>query len=143
MDDAMKEFVEGMLGSMPEEMRETIRKAVCARSDKIIGDPAKREEMRARVIADGDEDTIKGFESACNLYDTNLQVVQLLGNIKTMLSKWDETDLSSANIKENTTLLKHVHMTIAISMEGIADHMRQVIEAEENQNETGDGETPS
>ena len=133
-----KEFVEALFEGMPAELKDALMKAACKRSDEIVSDHRKRRETRAALEASGDADAIKGFESACNMYDLNVQVVQLLGNLKAMLEGFNPNDLSSGNLKENLNLMKHLHMTMAISMENMRDRINAL--AEDNNNENRNGE---
>ena len=132
-----EEFFEALMGGMPQEVREALRKAVYAKSDAMVSNMKTRKMERDRIEAMGDPNLLKGFDSACNMYDLNVQVVQLLGNLKAMLDGFDANDLSSANLKSNLDLVKRLHMLIAISMENISDGVKAL--AEGNNNETGDG----
>lgn len=138
MDDNMKDFIADMINGMPDDLKEVLKKAVYARSDAMVSNPEIRKQKRIEIEAIGDPDTIRGFEAACNMYDLNVQAVQLLGNIKAILRGFDENNLSSANLKSNLTLIKQLHMMIALSMESMGNKINAL---EDNNNEDGAGNT--
>lgn len=125
---------------MPEELKNILTGAVMARVDATVSDPEKREQVRARIKEEGDPDALEGFECACNMYDLNLQVVQTLGLIKSMLSSFDETDLSSSKATANLHTFKHVAMLIGLTTENLRGRVNEL--GDENDNRDGHSSGP-
>ena len=133
----MHEMFQELMDNMPDDLKEDLRKMVYDRTDQLVSNPSIRKATRSRMIAEGDADALQGFEAACRIYDFNIQVVQALGNIKAMLSKFDEKDLSSYKLKDNLNLFKQVTMIMGIANDGMKAQVVDII-GEENENRDGD-----
>jgi hypothetical protein len=133
----MHEMFQELMDNMPDDLKEDLRKMVYDRTDQLVSNPSTREATRSRMIAEGEVDALRGFEAACRMYDLNVQVVQALGNIKAMLSKFDEKDLSSYKLKDNLNLFKQVTMIMGIANDGMKAQVGDII-GEENENRDGD-----
>lgn len=138
MNEDMKNFMSEMLNGMPAELKEVLRKAVYERSDAMVSDPEIRKQKRAEIEAMGDPDMLKGFDSACHMYDLNVQAVQLLGNIKHMLEEFDPENLSSADLKSNISLIKRLQFTLVLGLENMDTLMSETME---DNDENRDGDT--
>lgn len=137
----MHEMFQELMDNIPDDLKEDLRKMVYDRTDQLVSNPSTREATRSRMIAEGDVDALQGFEAACRMYDLNVQVVQALGNIKAMLSKFDEKDLSSYKLKDNLNLFKQVTMIMGIANDGMKVQVSDII-GEENENRDGDTSSP-
>lgn len=129
----MHELFQEMFDNLPDDMKNDLKRIVYSRSDSMVADPNTRSIIREKIINTGDDETIHGFESACKVYDLNIQVVQTLGNMKAMLSKFDENDTSSFNLTDNLNLLKRITMILAIANDGLKNVIDDII-GEENEN---------
>lgn len=137
----MRDMFQEMFDNLPDDMKNDLKRIVYSKSDSLVADPETRSIIREKIINTGDDETIHGFESACKVYDLNLQVVQTLGNIKAMLSKFDENDTLSFNITDNLNLLKRITMILAIANDGLKNTIDDII-GEENENRNGDSSVP-
>ncbi|MBO7449431.1 MAG: hypothetical protein J6U54_03600 [Clostridiales bacterium] len=138
-EEFFKEELKKMLNELPDDFREGLMKIMLAKADMEVGDPVKRESIRRDLIKSGNTESLEGFMTACHMYDTNKCAVQTLGNIKQMLSRFDEHNTSTANLIENLKLIRHISMVIGLATNSIGNSIKEF---------TGDmndlaGKTPS
>jgi hypothetical protein len=132
----MHELFQEMFNNLPDDMKNNLQRIIYSKTDSMVADPETRSIIRENLINSGDDASLHGFESACKIYDLNLQVVQTLGNMKTMLSKFDENDTSSFNLIDNLNLLKRITVLLSITNDGLKNVIDDVI-GEENENRNG------
>lgn len=126
-----REFAElfgKIMEDAPDDVKKTIMRAVSKRVSAILSDPEERASIRRRIEASGDSDAMERFEKGCRSYDLNVQIVTSLGNIKSMLSSFDENDHSMENAIDNLLLFKHISTLVGISCQNMKDQMTQFME---------------
>ena len=129
----LKEMFEN---ASPDE-KDSIMSFAAFAGDMMVSTNQARKHFREAVK---DPKAAKAFECICMRYDLNQTVVQSIGNIKSMLEKFDPNDFSSKNMRDNLKLHKSLSALWAISVQNINDQLEALMKLEDEIHENRDGD---
>lgn len=107
-------MVEGLfdqIDSMPESARDAVIKMGC---NKILDETGEQD----KVIA-----FMKAYEQHKDIKNLNLQIVNIIGSMKAMLSGFDEDDNGTANAMNNIKFFCRFMQMFSLPMQNLAGNM--------------------
>jgi hypothetical protein len=117
-----KDFFKALFESLGEDGQKALHDMFLSRMDNDVR-PENRTRMRS--VLGENEDALSSYNNACAIYDANIEVVQMLGIIKRMLSSFNEDDLSMSKAMDNIVLTKHLAMLLNLGI----SHLKETLGA--------------
>lgn len=133
-----EDFMKEMLDGAPKEVVDMLFKIAASRADEICSTQNARRKFREENASN--TKMLESFDALCERYDLNVMVVQALGNIKAMLSDFDENDFSFKNTHDNVTLLRNIITVAMISGRNVGEQMSKIQNMEEPNHDARTGD---